>query len=117
MTLRYWANAGALAFALCAYACLAWGLVLAAPRAFTYAFLLLLAAFACIQLRIRAGGRVPRTPLFWMHLGSAIPFFVILALAAFVVQPLWLLVTLTVLALTTLVSGGWIFLRPQKERA
>jgi len=64
-----------------------------------------------IKLRVRMGYRIPRGRLFYIHLASAIAFFVSLMTLAFWSQPDWLEYLMWTLYMTALVTGSVLFYR------
>lgn len=111
-TLRRIANGLALLFVALAAYLLVRGVLDSKPSDFGFAFFSLLAAFACIQLRIRAGGRRARTPFLYFHIATAVPFLLSIAVLAFLAQPVWLVPVMGTLGFCTALSGSMFFLRP-----
>ncbi len=60
----------------------------------------------CVEMRVQIGGRLPRTTLFWIHIGTAIPFITTLTILAFYVQPLWLQYVTAILFLAMFNAGA-----------
>jgi hypothetical protein len=56
-------------------------------RAYQYCFASFCIIALCIETRVRMGYRLPRGPLFWVHLPCAVVFFVFLGALAFIQLP------------------------------
>lgn len=72
-------------------------------------FFVLLGAFCAIELRVQAGARLPKSRMIWMHLATAIPFYIALGVLAFVAAPTWLVFVMGTLGACALVSGCLVF--------
>lgn len=90
---------------------------------FAFAFAEFRLAWACAlviilaaETRAQTGERVERTILFWIHLCSAVPFFLALSALAFFVQPLWLVLLTAALGLVAFYTGGILWYRGLQAR-
>jgi len=110
--LRRFANALALLFVALAAAALSYGAFMRSAMPFRLALGFLILAFACIQLRIRFGGRTHRTPLLYFHIAAALPFFFSVAALGFLPRSGWLLWCMAALGAVSAVSGTAVFIRP-----
>jgi hypothetical protein len=64
-----------------------------------------------METRVRIGYKTKRGKLFYFHLAFAIPFFVALAVLAFVAQPFWLVILADILLAMLGVAGIVLFYR------
>ncbi len=97
--------------------------VVACVFVFAFAFAQFQLAWACAfvsilaaETRAQMGPRVQRTTLFWMHLCSAIPFFLALTVVAFVTHSLWLVILTAIIAVIAFYTGSILWHRGLKQR-
>lgn len=70
----------------------------------------------CMETRVQAGGRLPRTAILWIHLASAVPFFLALSALAFFARFEWLEIAAALLGLAALCTGAVLWYRGLEAR-
>jgi hypothetical protein len=96
--------------------CAVGGVFTFAAGYFFFAWLCAFAVVVCMETRVHMGQRMRHTTLFWVHLLSAIPFFSLLSILAFVQGGLWLVAITALFGLVALGSGSVLWYRGLEAR-
>src|ERR1700684_3474848 len=78
---------------------------------FNIAWVCALGIILCMETRVQAGERLEHTTIFWVHLLSAIPFFLLLTTLAFFAGGTWLESVTVLFALIALSTGAVLWYR------
>ena len=65
----------------------------------------------CMEGRVQIGGRIQHDRVFWIHLGTAVPFFVALSLLAFVDHGRAVRAVTAILFIATFIPGAMLWYR------
>lgn len=78
---------------------------------FALSWVCALGIVVCMEARVQAGRRLPRTTLFWIHLLASLPFVACMTILAFWVSSAALTVVTGLLGLIALCSGAILWYR------
>ena len=83
---------------------------------FRLAWICALIIILCAEARVQVGERLPHTALFWIHLLSAVPFFLLLTALAFFAQYEWLEIAVGVFGIVAFCTGAILWSRGVQAR-